>query len=113
MLYVAVTRAQRELTLVIDPARPSPFLPELLGMLRPAHVSHDDEAMVLERLREWRRDQAARDRVPAFLVAHDRTLADLARRRPRDHTALRACHGIGPAKVARYGDELLRRTADP
>ena len=113
VLHVAMTRARRELTLVIDPARPSPFLPELLGSLRPAHLPDADEAAVLERLRAWRRDQAARDRVPAFLVAHDRTLADLARRRPRDHAALRACHGIGPAKAARYGDELLRRTAGP
>jgi len=113
VLHVAVTRARRELALVTDPTRASPFLPELLGMLRPAHVAHDDEAAVLERLRAWRREQAARDRVPAFLVAHDRTLADLARRRPRDRAALRACHGIGPAKAARYGDELLRRTAGP
>jgi superfamily II DNA helicase RecQ len=93
--------------------RPSPLLPELLGRLRPAHLMHDDEAALLEELRAWRRDRAERDRVPAFLIAHDRTLADLARRRPRDHTALRACYGIGPAKAARYGTELLRRTAGP
>ena len=51
--------------------------------------------------------------MPAFLVAHDRTLSDLARRRPADAIALRACHGIGPAKVERYGAELLTLLARP
>jgi DNA helicase II / ATP-dependent DNA helicase PcrA len=108
VLHVALTRARRHLVLVTDPARPSPFLPELLGTVRPAHVAAPDETALLAALRDWRRRRAAHDRVPAFLVAHDRTLSDLARRRPLDRTALRSCHGIGPAKVARYGDELLR-----
>ena len=107
VLHVAITRARQHLLLVADPERPSPFLPELLGTLRPAHASADDEAALLEMLRAWRRRRAVADGVPAFLVAHDRTLADVARRRPADRVALRACHGIGPAKVERYGDELL------
>jgi len=107
VLHVAVTRARRHLVLVTDPRRPSPFLPELLGTIRPASRPAADEQALLTALVAWRRDRAALDRVPAFLVAHDRTLAELARRRPKDRVALRACHGIGPAKVVRYGDELL------
>jgi len=68
---------------------------------------------LLEALRAWRRRRAAEDAVPAFLVAHDRTLDDIARRRPTDRIALRACPGIGPAKLARYGDELLALVAAP
>jgi len=109
VLHVALTRARRHLLLVVDPARPSPFLPELRGTVRPAHApGAADEAEVLASLRDWRRSRASRDRVPAFLVAHDRTLDDIARRRPQDRAGLRACHGIGAAKEARYGDELLR-----
>jgi len=111
VLHVAITRARRHLLLVADPERPSPFLPELLGTLRPA--SADDAAELLEALRAWRRRRAADDAVPAFLVAHDRTLDDIAHRRPTDRIALRACHGIGPAKLARYGDELLALVAAP
>jgi DNA helicase II / ATP-dependent DNA helicase PcrA len=107
VLHVAITRAREHLLLVADPERPSPFLPELLGTIRPSGAAADDEAALLEALRAWRRRRAAADAVPVFLVAHDRTLADVARRRPTDRAALRACHGIGPAKVARYGDELL------
>ena len=108
VLHVALTRARRQLVLVTDPGRPSPFLAELRGSVRPAHAPpSSDEADVLAELRHWRRGRAVRDRVPAFLVAHDRTLADIARRRPQDRSGLHACHGIGPAKAARYGDELL------
>ena len=113
VLHVALTRARRHLLLVTDPSRPSPFLPELLGTLRPAGDAAADEAQLLADLRAWRRRRASDDRVPAFLVAHDRTLADLARRRPADRAALRACHGIGPARLERYGDELLALLGAP
>jgi DNA helicase-2/ATP-dependent DNA helicase PcrA len=112
VLHVALTRARHHLILVTDPERPSPFLAELRGSVRPAHAAATaDEAEVLAALRRWRRDRATHDRVPAFLVAHDRTLSELARRRPRDTAGLRACHGIGPARIERYGDELLRVVA--
>jgi DNA helicase-2/ATP-dependent DNA helicase PcrA len=112
VLHVALTRARRHLLLVTDPARPSPFLAELRGSVRPAHArATADEAAVIAALRDWRRERASRDRVPAFLIAHDRTLADVARRRPSDHAGLRSCHGIGAAMAARYGDELLRLLA--
>jgi DNA helicase-2/ATP-dependent DNA helicase PcrA len=107
VLHVAITRARERLVLVSDPDRPSPFLPELLGTLRPSGDAAPNETVIVDALRAWRRDRAAADGVPAFLVAHDRTLADLARRRPQDRSALRACHGIGPARMTRYGDELL------
>jgi len=107
VLHVALTRARQRLILVADGARPSPFLPELLGTVRPPGSDAADEAAVLAALRRWRRGRATVDRVPAFLIAHDRTLADLARRRPTDRIALRSCHGIGPTRAERYGDELL------
>jgi DNA helicase-2/ATP-dependent DNA helicase PcrA len=106
VLHVALTRAREHLVLVTDPGRPSPFLPELLGTVRPPGPT-DDAAQLLDSLRSWRRARAARDGVPAFLVAHDRTLHELARRRPTDRLALRSCHGIGPARLTRDGDELL------
>jgi DNA helicase-2/ATP-dependent DNA helicase PcrA len=113
VLHVALTRARQHLLFVADPAHPSPFLPELTGTIRPRHAAAPDEQALLEALRAWRRRRAHVDGVPAFLVAHDRTLAELARRRPTDRTALRACHDIGPAKVARYGAELLTLLARP
>ncbi len=63
---------------------------------------------LLLRLKTWRADEARRRGVPAFVVFHDTTLASLAELRPRDRGGLGAVRGIGPAKMAAYGDVLLR-----
>ncbi len=64
-------------------------------------------ARVEAALRDWRRERSRADGVPAFVVIHDRHLVGIAQRRPRDRAALAACPGIGPAKLAAYGDELV------
>ncbi len=51
---------------------------------------------------------AGAEEVPAFVVFGDRTLRELARRNPATTGALVEVPGIGPAKLARYGDDLLR-----
>jgi ATP-dependent DNA helicase RecQ len=61
----------------------------------------------IEALREWRRREAARRAVPAYVVLHDRTLAALAAARPSTLDALSAIPGIGPAKLEAYGKDLL------
>ncbi len=61
----------------------------------------------IEALREWRRVEAARRSVPAYVVLHDRTLAALAAARPATLDALAEIPGIGPAKLEAYGRDLL------
>ncbi len=61
----------------------------------------------IEALREWRRQEAARRAVPAYVVLHDRTLAALAAARPSTLDALSEIPGIGPAKLEAYGRDLL------
>ncbi len=58
-------------------------------------------------LREWRRREAARRSVPAYVVLHDRTLTALAAARPSTLQALAEIPGIGPAKLQAYGSDLL------
>ena len=41
------------------------------------------------------------------MVCPDRTLEELARARPETLEALKAVHGLGDAKVARFGEALL------
>jgi superfamily II DNA helicase RecQ len=45
--------------------------------------------------------------VPAYVVFHDRTLAEIAENQPRDWADLAAISGVGPAKLERYADEVL------
>ena len=65
-----------------------------------------DEAL-FERLREWRLARAAQDSVPAFVVFTDATLQLIAEHVPSDQRGLRAISGVGPGKIAKYGDEVL------
>ena len=62
---------------------------------------------LFERLRRWRTEVARRDGVPPYVVFHDRALAELAARRPVDLEQMATVPGVGPAKLARYGDQLL------
>jgi ATP-dependent DNA helicase RecQ len=45
--------------------------------------------------------------VPAYVVFHNATLEEIAARRPRTLDELAAVPGVGPAKLARYGREVL------
>jgi DNA helicase-2/ATP-dependent DNA helicase PcrA len=63
----------------------------------------------LERLRAWRSERARRDGVPAYIVVQNAALAEIAATRPVDLGALARVKGIGPAKLERYGAEILAR----
>jgi ATP-dependent DNA helicase RecQ len=71
-----------------------------------AEVANAD-AGLLATLREWRRETARTHGVPAYVVLHDATLAQLAARRPESEAELADIPGIGAAKLARYGAQLL------
>ncbi len=66
-----------------------------------------ESAALFERLRETRRDVAREKGVPAYVVCHDRTLIDMATRRPRDIMAMSDVHGMGPARIEAYGERFL------
>jgi DNA helicase-2/ATP-dependent DNA helicase PcrA len=116
LFYVGLTRAKRHL-LVTWEGKPSRFLDEL-GVRAAAPPVPKRERQALEQtpavqaLREWRLARARADEVPAYVVFNDRTLAELVSRTPRTLAELAAVPGIGPAKLQRYGAELLAQLAD-
>ena len=69
-----------------------------------------DEAL-FERLREWRLARASDDSVPAFVIFTDATLQLIAEHAPADEKGLRKISGVGPSKIAKYGDEVLALVA--
>ncbi|HEX9550813.1 MAG TPA: ATP-dependent DNA helicase UvrD2 [Candidatus Limnocylindrales bacterium] len=136
LLYVGLTRARRHLALSwaerrdTGRRRPSRFLAALEGQsARPEHVRgrvtvlpgapmnagrrardrHDDSPLMAA-LREWRTVTARSDGVPAYVVASDALLIEIADRRPTTMPALGRVKGIGPSKLARWGDEILAIT---
>jgi DNA helicase-2/ATP-dependent DNA helicase PcrA len=119
LLYVGITRARRYLFLTWAAegrSRPSPFLDEM-GLSRSktpktraprgAPVTAAGGGPLLQRLKDWRRKRAQADGVPAYVVFHDRTLAEIAERKCSDWADLAAIPGVGPAKLERYADEIL------
>jgi ATP-dependent DNA helicase RecQ len=68
---------------------------------------------LLARLKRWRAEEAARRSLPAYVVFHDRTLAAIAAARPAGAEELRAVKGVGPAKLATYGDAVLALVRAP
>jgi DNA helicase-2/ATP-dependent DNA helicase PcrA len=105
LLYVGLTRAKRHLFLSRADGKPSRFLAELGQRSARIPVERDDP--LFDALRAWRRERAKADGVPAYVVFHDRTLDEIARRRPRSSDELAAVPGIGSAKLERYGVDLL------
>ena len=133
LLYVGLTRARVHLTLswaerresrgrdarrrpsrFIDEIRPVPTrhvrqLPDAFEAPAPTHDPSADPLFAA--LRAWRSEQARAEAVPAYVVAHDQTLAAIADARPSTMPALRRVRGMGPAKLDKYGDEILRIVA--
>jgi ATP-dependent DNA helicase RecQ len=85
-------------------ARPGVELPSF--RTAPADVPAEAGPLVAE-LKAWRTRRAREDGVPAYVVLHDATLHELAARRPGSASELAGVKGLGPAKLARYGGELL------
>jgi len=65
-------------------------------------------------LKAWRAEVAREHNLPAFVVFHDATLAQMAQQCPQDIDALAGVSGVGAKKLQAYGEEILRvlRAAD-
>ena len=65
-----------------------------------------DESL-FESLKQWRKQRADAESVPAFVVFSDATLEALAEVRPGDRQGLLRINGIGATKLERYADDVL------
>jgi len=68
---------------------------------------HPADAGLFDALRQWRGQTAREQGLPAYVILHDKTLHELAARRPQTIVELLNVAGIGEAKAARYGAALL------
>ena len=108
LLYVGLTRARTHLV-VTWAGKPSRFLREL-GVSAPAKPARPIEAdlpPVYRALKEWRLQRSQEDGVPAYVVFHDATLAEIVRIAPRTPAELAGVPGVGPTKIDRYGADVL------
>jgi superfamily II DNA helicase RecQ len=59
-------------------------------------------------LRTWRAEAAKEAGLPAYVIFHDATLAEIERVHPEGRADLRAISGVGPLKMQRYGEQILK-----
>jgi ATP-dependent DNA helicase RecQ len=72
----------------------------------PVELSAEATA-VFDKLRAWRATEAREQSVPAYVIFHDATLRQIAARPPATLAELAAVNGVGQAKLARYGQQIL------
>jgi superfamily II DNA helicase RecQ len=94
---VETTTPDGYIVLLANPDAPSPHL---------GPAANADDGLV-ESLRQWRLERSREDGVPAYVVFHDSTLRELASVQPHSRGELAAIKGLGPAKLERYGNDLL------
>ncbi|HEX3265849.1 MAG TPA: ATP-dependent DNA helicase UvrD2 [Candidatus Limnocylindrales bacterium] len=140
LLYVGLTRARRHLELSWAERRPSAqgtsrrhpsqflvalrdrparsrldasgrHVTQLPGApLQASRLAREAADPLMTALREWRLTAARSDGVPAYVVATDALLQEIVDQRPATLPALRRIKGMGPSRLARYGEELLEIT---
>jgi ATP-dependent DNA helicase RecQ len=111
---VAVMRGDRPVRLLLPPRYGEPAVPRRPASGRrrsaqeaPMDTLDADASTLFEQLRAHRLEVARSSGVPPYVVATDRSLREIAAVRPHTSDALLAVHGMGPAKVQRYGEGLL------
>jgi len=89
----------------------------VLGAARPSgrggadvggQLMSEEARNLFESLRSYRLETAQTQSVPPYVVASDRTLRDIAEVRPASLDELSQIHGIGPSKLQKYGEDLLK-----
>lgn len=82
------------------------------GRCATCRADDPETAAAVAALRAWRARRAADDGVPAYVVFHDRTLATIGEQCPDSLEALGTIRGVGPAKLERYGPDVLEVLAE-
>jgi ATP-dependent DNA helicase RecQ len=82
------------------------------GKDRPPPLPLDADGLArFEALKAWRAEVAREHNLPAYVVFHDATLAEMAQAVPDSLDALAQVSGVGAKKLEAYGREILRLLA--
>jgi DNA helicase-2/ATP-dependent DNA helicase PcrA len=68
-------------------------------------ATYDERTLAL--LKEWRKQEATAQSLPAYIIFTDATLVALAEARPANSTELLKISGLGSAKALKYGEHVL------
>ena len=94
-----------------DKAAVSAAIPEGVPGGAAANELSPGQAALLEKLKALRLGLARERDVPAFVVFHDKSLEDMARRRPQTAAEFAEVHGVGEAKLREFAEPFLAAIA--
>ncbi len=104
-----ILRGAKSVRFRLDPERKGRHRPRSAdSKSAPAAPDLDPAASaVWEALRAWRLGEARQQELPPYVIFHDATLIEVARRRPASLAALAEIPGIGRSKLERYGSAVI------
>jgi ATP-dependent DNA helicase RecQ len=112
-----ILRGTRTVRFRLDPRGPTRQSPKPDRKVAEATELDPGARALWEALRAWRLEEARRQELPPYVIFHDSTLLEVARRRPISLTSLAMIPGIGANKLERYGSAIIgivaQKTLDP
>jgi DNA helicase-2/ATP-dependent DNA helicase PcrA len=119
LLYVGLTRAKKQLVVSYYNSL-SKFITkdvkECLNPVKNSTTSNNSSSYkisgsaesVREELRLWRLEKSRELGIKPYMIFSDRTLNELVERKPKEFYELQTINGIGPTKVVKFGEDILR-----
>lgn len=88
--------------------KPAAKSAKLIKKKTSSYAPDDSQAAdIFSALKKWRRKTAEEMNVPPYVVFGDKTLNDIASKKPQTISALRNCYGIGESKAEKFGEAVL------
>ncbi len=116
VFYVALSRAKKTLYLTYHGNSVTNFINEDMQRmlketqirLKPESKNRSNNSTIFSSLKEWRKGISTKSGMPAYIIFHDKTLIEIAQKMPRTIQELEEINGLGPVKIMRYGEDILR-----
>ena len=123
LFYVAMSRAKNSLYMTYHGKKPTYFITK--GMLEIMEDEKKKKAPkkakekisvnmstisgdLVTKLKNWRGSLAKETGIPAYCILHNKTLTEIAQVMPKTSAELQDIGGLGPAKITKYGDDILQ-----
>ncbi|MEN3930061.1 DNA helicase RecQ [Microvirga sp. W0021] len=106
-----VLKGEERINLRVDVLQPK--APRKRQKFRAEAVSGVAEGdLLLNALKDLRRELARKQDVPAYVIFPDRTLYDIAAKKPKSLWEFADIHGVGQAKLDRFGEQFIAVVKD-
>jgi ATP-dependent DNA helicase RecQ len=71
------------------------------------NIINDEDSSLVEKLKQLRTQLANKKNLPPFLILHDKSIKELAKKMPKNLKDLQKIHGFGEKKIEMYGKDFL------